>query len=262
MGKAPAFQFYIGDWLKDTRILTPLTRGIWIDMLCFMWHAEERGKIEGNKDQLTRLLSCKIEEIDSAVEELKLTRIADVSVTKSLHVTDCNEIVTVINRRMYREENERKLTRCRVQKFRNGKKNTLCNGDVTVPSSSSSSSSIINDSKESFVDRCPHQEIINLFHSVLPELQRVQVWGNDRQSFLRSRWKEKPERQSLEWWETFFKSVGESDFLMGRKPGRDGSFLCTLEWLVRPKNFNKVIEGNYKNRENGNSKKEFWDNLK
>lgn len=133
MGKAPAFQFYPGDWIQDTRILTPLTRGIWIDMLCFMWRSNERGKVEGTPEQLARMLSCKQEEIEISIKELSVTKIAD--------VTNGNGCVTVINRRMFREEKTRTSTRCRVQKFRNAGVKRSCNESVTVPSSSSSSSS-------------------------------------------------------------------------------------------------------------------------
>ena len=70
-----------------------------------------------------------------------------------------------------------------------------------------------------------------------------------RQQLLRKRWSEKPERQSLDWWREFFGYVSASDFLMGRanSNGRE-PFDCDLEWLVRPKNFVKVIEGKYENR--------------
>lgn len=96
---------------------------------------------------------------------------------------------------------------------------------------------------------CPQSEIVNLYHEHLPSLARVRDWTAARQGYLRKRWNESPERQSLEWWGTFFDYVQASDFLMGRKPGRGGEpFECDLEWLVRPKNFIKVIEGKYENR--------------
>ena len=136
MGKQPAFQFYPGDWVQDTRILTPLTRGIWIDMLCFMWRAIERGKLEMTYDQYARLLSCEASEVKTAIEELQATNIADVKTGSALHVTGCNGFVTVINRRMYREEKERKLTRSRVQKFRETAVKRKSNGDVTRTTSS------------------------------------------------------------------------------------------------------------------------------
>ncbi len=94
---------------------------------------------------------------------------------------------------------------------------------------------------------CPHSEIVKLYHEILPSLQKVKEWTEQRQKILRTRWNEKEERQTLEWWRLFFQYVSESDFLMGRiKP----TFQADLEWLVRPKNFVKVIEGKY--HRNGN----------
>jgi len=135
MGKAPAFQFYPGDWIQDTRILTPMTRGIWIDMLCFMWRSEERGKLSGTECQLARILSCEKEELRAAIAELSVTKIADVTFCN----TDETVIITIINRRMHREDNKRKSTLYRVQKHRNSRAKRECNADVTHPSSSSSS---------------------------------------------------------------------------------------------------------------------------
>jgi hypothetical protein len=95
---------------------------------------------------------------------------------------------------------------------------------------------------------CPHQDIIAAYHELLPSLARVREWTQERQSFLRKRWSEKPERQTLDWWREFFAYVGQSDFLMGRRETQTGTFECDLEWLVRPKNFIRVIEGRYENR--------------
>ncbi|MHC2115215.1 hypothetical protein ACYPJF_06895 [Stenotrophomonas geniculata] len=93
---------------------------------------------------------------------------------------------------------------------------------------------------------CPHMKIIELFHEVLPELPAVCAWNEARQRKLGSRWKERPEQQDLAWWRSFFEAVREMPWLMGQRNGRDGRpFKCTLEWLVSPTNFAKVIEGFY-----------------
>lgn len=99
-------------------------------------------------------------------------------------------------------------------------------------------------------DNCPHSEIIAAYHAQLPALARVREWTPARQKLLRSRWREKPERQSVEWWTEFFAYVGRSDFLMGRVSARPGAtvFEADLEWLVKPSNFVKVLEGKYDNR--------------
>lgn len=98
--------------------------------------------------------------------------------------------------------------------------------------------------------QCPHAEIVALYHEVLPELPRVRDWGEDRQKFLRTRWREDPKRQRIEWWRKFFEYVRECPFLMGESnpsPGRQ-PFFADLEWLIRPSNFRKVIEGKYQLR--------------
>ena len=87
----------------------------------------------------------------------------------------------------------------------------------------------------------PHKEIIALYHEVLPECARVVKWTKQRQGLLRARWKEEPKRQNLEWWRGYFEYVRESKFLMGD----NGDFQANLEWLIRPSNLLKVIEGQY-----------------
>lgn len=97
------------------------------------------------------------------------------------------------------------------------------------------------------VDPCPHQQIIDAYHEVLPNCTPVKVWTEQRRKLLRQRWRESEKRQRIEWWRKFFAYVGESEFLTGRShaaPGRD-PFVADLEWLLKPQNFAKVIEGKY-----------------
>lgn len=103
--------------------------------------------------------------------------------------------------------------------------------------------------KPAAADPCPHQEIIDLYHELCPAGRQVREWTPARAQTLRTRWREKPARQSIEWWRRFFGYVSESDFLMGRVIGKDGrSFEVSLDWLIAPKNFVKVIEGTYHNQ--------------
>ena len=98
---------------------------------------------------------------------------------------------------------------------------------------------------------CPHQKIIDLYHQILPELPRVQKWTQTRQKLLQARWKEDKKQQTLQFWENYFRKVRSSDFLMGKVIGRNGrSFMPDLEWLIRPTNFVKVLEGRYDNTDN------------
>lgn len=95
------------------------------------------------------------------------------------------------------------------------------------------------------VPACPHEAIIAEYHRLLPELPAVRIWDDRRQSLLRSRWREDPERQTVAWWTGFFEYVRRCPFLLGQAEGRRDPFLADLEWLIRPQNFAKVIEGRY-----------------
>lgn len=102
---------------------------------------------------------------------------------------------------------------------------------------------------------CPHQKIIALYHKILPELTNVVTWTKQRQGYLKTRWSEDISRQNSSYWTNLFYKIKESDFLMGRV----NSFKADLEWIVRPTNFVKIIEGKYDNKVN--DKKSFLDDL-
>lgn len=95
------------------------------------------------------------------------------------------------------------------------------------------------------IPSCPHQGIVDLYHSICPELPRVEVWGEPEKRALRSRWRERPERRQLSWWESFFRErIQGSDFLMGRVK----DFQANLSWIVKQGNFNKILNGQFENR--------------
>ncbi len=100
---------------------------------------------------------------------------------------------------------------------------------------------------------CPHQKIVAMYHEMLcPPLRQMRAWSGNREEMLRARWNEDPERQSLMWWRAYFAKVRTSSFLMGQLLPVSGVYPAgvrkwkpDLEWLVRPNNLPKVIEGAY-----------------
>jgi uncharacterized protein YdaU (DUF1376 family) len=98
-------------------------------------------------------------------------------------------------------------------------------------------------------DGCPHAEIVAAYHDILPANPRIRTWSGSRPKNLRARWREDPKRQTVDYWCRFFRHVAASEFLTGRKVDREGRpFLPGLDWLVKPDNFAKVIEGRYHDR--------------
>ena len=54
----PAMPFYVGDWLKapDIQCLSYDLKGLWFEMLCYMWESKERGVLLYSFEELSRLL--------------------------------------------------------------------------------------------------------------------------------------------------------------------------------------------------------------
>ena len=109
---------------------------------------------------------------------------------------------------------------------------------------------------DSKIPDCKHSEVISLYHQHLPTLRKVEVWNAARQGYLRQRWREVAEELSksqaidssnvLSWWGEFFQHVGKSKFLTGRVNSKDGrAFTADLEWILKPSNFAKIVEGKY-----------------
>jgi hypothetical protein len=103
---------------------------------------------------------------------------------------------------------------------------------------------------------CQHQAVIDLYHQQLPTLRRVEVWNDARKGYLRQRWREvaaelskdKPTNGGavLDWFNDFFGHIQKSRFLVGKVNGKDGrAFAADLEWILKPSNFAKIIEGKY-----------------
>lgn len=116
---------------------------------------------------------------------------------------------------------------------------------------------------------CPHQEIISLYHELLPGLSRVKKarWeGSESARNLATRWREGMEAgrrgvdlasfafqtraQGMEAMRLFFGLVKESPLLLGEVPNKNGNraFVADLRWLVKRSNFDKVLQGNYLDR--------------
>lgn len=95
---------------------------------------------------------------------------------------------------------------------------------------------------------CPHQEIIALYHEVLPQCPRIRDWTTARATQLRARWNEDPTRQNLAYWRRLFVYVASCDFLVGKSQRKDRKpFVAGLEWIVKASNFTKIREEHYEN---------------
>ena len=98
--KRPAFQFYPGDWLRDTALRTCSigARGLWIDIICFMHEGNPYGHLKVNQKvilptNLAVMCGATLGDIDGWLFELS-----------SAGVFEKTEDGTIYSRRMIRDE--------------------------------------------------------------------------------------------------------------------------------------------------------------
>ena len=100
MTKRPAFQFYPGDWLRDTglRSCSAAARGLWMDILCFMHEGSPYGYLKVNHKvilapNLARMCGLTLQETQGCLAELA-----------EAGVFETDEEGVIFSRRMIRDE--------------------------------------------------------------------------------------------------------------------------------------------------------------
>lgn len=94
--------------------------------------------------------------------------------------------------------------------------------------------------------KCSPQAIVDLFNKTIPEFPQVVMLTKERIERIKARWNDSVVHQDMEFWAEYFALVRSSSFLMGEVPASGGTaFRCNFDWLIAPRNFVKVVEGNY-----------------
>lgn len=91
---------------------------------------------------------------------------------------------------------------------------------------------------------CPHSEIIDLYHEILPTCTGVleSLWpGSKGAADLRDRWNQSEQHQDLEFWKWFF--IGLSKLGNGFYVSDEGGpWKADLRWLIKKTNFINICE--------------------
>ena len=107
--------------------------------------------------------------------------------------------------------------------------------DICCPSPSSSQKA----------EKVPYQKILDMYYELCPGMSKVRPvnkYSDEIKKNVKARFSE----YSLEDFETVFKKAEASDFLNNRA---DVTFQASFDWLMRPKNFSKALNGNFDNIE-------------
>lgn len=188
-----------------------------------------RGSFITGRSVLAKETGLSERQIRTSITKLKSTN--DLTIKS----TNKNSLVTVVNYGLYQDKAEQATNKPTSKKPNESPAidhNQQCNNEEPIT---------IQPPK---VTKCPHKDIVNLYHEILPSLSKVKEWTPKRQGYLKTVWSGNESRQSLDYWKRFFTYVSKSDFLMGRS----NDFKADLEWLVKPSNFIKIIEKKYENK--------------
>ena len=108
-----------------------------------------------------------------------------------------------------------------------------------------SASEFLEDMESAEVKQCPYQAIQNMFNRICISYPRVRGIDGKRRQLVSGRWTSYPD---LEVFRQVFENAESSSFMKGQ--GRNG-WTADFDWMMKPSNFQKVLEGNYNDRPQG-----------
>jgi hypothetical protein len=85
-------------------------------------------------------------------------------------------------------------------------------------------------------------ESIHTRWNAIPGVKPCKVLGPTIRDRIQCRIKNQP---GTAWWTDLFEQITKSDFLCGRIAGKGGTFHASLDWVLGPKNLDKILAGNY-----------------
>lgn len=263
--KQPYLQFYTGDHLRDpgVRSVSLAARGLWSDLLCLMHQSSRRGFLQHpngvpySDAQLARMVGHSLEEIAPLLHELD-----------DAGVYSRTEDGVIYSRRMDRDDRKRQL--CSVAGKKGGGNPALGAPPLKVPFKGISENRLnpiteVRDSKgrrqtvpEAIAsssaapaadtrETVPCAEVFDLFDAKCPSLPQLKDRSEQRREAIRARWKAarkaQPDQDPRAWFIELFTAVEESDFISGRS----GRATFGFDWILKPANAQKILEGNYSN---------------
>lgn len=136
--KPPAFLFYPNDWTRDLEEHPLEIEGAWIRIINKLWFAEKKGELSRNILQWSRILRVPPKDAERILNYIKDEKIGNVTLRNG----DSNALITVVSRRMQRDDKARQQNKVRQNRYRSSrpplrKSNARSNANVTPPSSSS-----------------------------------------------------------------------------------------------------------------------------
>lgn len=241
----PYLPLYVQDFLTDEKLMecSASATGIYIKIMCVMHKSNDYGTI---------LLKQKDKQTDNQIKNfaLKLAKYLPFSTDEIIiGITELiNEGVLKIEadklfqKRMVRD-NEISLLRSSA-----GQKGVFAKAKGQAKPKAKPSANP-EDENEGVIE-VDYEFIIGNYHSLCPKMNKVEVVNELRKGFMNARVGEYGMDKVI----SVMRKAGESPFLNGKN---DKAWKADFEWILRPTNFVKIMEGKYSNNGTGEKKEIF-----
>lgn len=264
--KDPAFLFYPKDWKMGTAEYKPEEKGVYIDLLC---HQHQKGSIPADPERLAMTVGLPIDyfmniwdvikenfvplnnQMDDRLVNRKLNRLMKERHNRSRTNTITGTFASLLrtgdfskkdiiflkkhfNISKFEGTDTERLTE-RITEWIYDCLKSIGNGDGDEDGNENGD--VTNETNQPNYDL-----IVDFYHKHCPNLSRVQSINDTRKGYMNARFAE----YGIEKIEEVFRIAGGSNFLNGNNEKR---WKADFEWLIRPENFLKTLEGKYNNKD-------------
>lgn len=250
MAALPYMQLYVADYLADTAHLTTEEHGAYLLLLFNYWQTGKPLRAE-RLSAVTRLSNERWQDVEKTLSDFfylqdglwindRVERDLEAVKSKSIKASDAGKA----SARAKASRKQGIVDGCSTSVEADVQRNvnhTEADTEADTSKSPCDQQAESPDPKE----RIPYAEIFAAYAECLPSLPQLRIVDEQRKRMIRLRWNADKRFQTVDFWQRFFNHVRESDFLMGRTD-RPWSGCC-FDWLLKPANFRKIIEGNYTN---------------
>lgn len=253
MAALPYMQLYVADYLADTTHLTTEQHGAYLLLLFSYWQTGKPLKVE-RLASIARLSNERWTDVERALKdffhvsktewvhfrvEADLEKVA----SKQRKSSDAGKASAKARALAKQQLGEEELTD--VQRTLQRTFNHARSRDTDTDTEEDQKLLSLGDANDAkTAERIPYDEIRKLYAKHLPSLPQVRIFDEARKRAIKSRWNADPRFQKIEFWEKFFIHISESKFLMGKSDNNPWHG-CSFDWIFKPANFKKIVEGNY-----------------
>lgn len=231
----PYLPLYVQDFLTDEKLIecSASATGVYIRIMCIMHKSEPYGVI---------LLKQKDKQTDNQIQNFALKLLRSLPYDLNTILTALNELIAEGVLQLCSDELRQKRM---VKDFAISEKRKDAGskgGKITQFAKAKDKAKDKANTEDVNENGIDYDNVIELYHTLCPKMSKVQVLNKSRKGYINARISE----FGIEKVTQVLRIAGESDFLNGIN---DRAWKADFEWVMRPENFIKVMEGKYSKQE-------------